>query len=245
MQMNPSSDTPLSGLKWLFFDLDDTLWDFRANSLLTLRSLYGSESELSEAFATAEAFCDAYHEVNDHLWDLYHAGRIGRDYLKTERFEALLRAQFGNDAHAISCRLDGEYLGRLARRTQLVEGAAEVLALLSRHYLIGILSNGFIDTQYAKLRNSGLDAWVQRMVVSDEIGVQKPSPQIFAHALEATGATAATALMIGDNPEVDIEGAMRAGWRAVYLDRKGKACPAGAVRIEKLMELPALLGIKG
>lgn len=239
--MDTNCRPQFEGLRWLFFDLDDTLWDFSANSLHTLRGLYATEPELRQAFATPEDFCAAYHKKNDELWTLYHAGRIGRDYLKTERFEALLREPLGVKAREVSVRLDRVYLDRLAECRRTLDGAHEVLAKLSRHYLIGILSNGFIDTQYAKLRNSGLDRYVQRMVVSDEIGVQKPSPRLFAHALSETGAEASTALMIGDNPEVDIAGAIGAGWRAVYLDRKGKPCAACDARIGSLAELSALL----
>ena len=60
------------------------------------------------------------------------------------------------------------------------------------------------------------------MVISDEIGIQKPDPRIFRYAEQATGATTDSTLMIGDNPTNDIQGALNAGWHAIYFDRKDR-----------------------
>ena len=60
------------------------------------------------------------------------------------------------------------------------------------------------------------------MVISDEIRIQKPDPRIFRYAEQETGATPDTTIMIGDNPDNDIQGALDAGWQAIYLDRKSK-----------------------
>lgn len=227
--------------KWVFFDLDDTLYDFAACSLEALRELYAASGVLRERFREFDAFSNAYHSVNSELWRLYHANAIKRSYLKTERFERLLRSAMSKaEARALAIRLDEDYLWLLSERGATVDGAIETLLYLSRHYLIGILSNEFIDTQYRKLRHSGLDRYVQRMVVSDEIGIQKPARAIFDHALVETGAQAATSIMVGDNPDTDIKGAIDAGWKAIYFNPHGLPYDGPALQIRSLTELTSI-----
>lgn len=208
---------------WVFFDLDDTLWDFTSNSLEALEYLYNSEIVLQSAFTCFEAFSDAYHNINSRLWELYHAGKIGRDYLKAERFESLLRSTLTpSAAHDEAVRLDSRYLSVLAENSHTISEALEVLSEISKSCLIGIISNGFLKTQYRKIEVSGLQRFIQRMIVSDEIGVQKPAKAIFDYALAETGAHRHRCVMIGDNPDADIRGAIEAGWNAIYFNRKGK-----------------------
>ncbi len=228
----------LSGAKWVFFDLDDTLFDFAACSVVALRELYASSTVLQRRFGDFDAFWEAYHILNSELWRLYHSGSIERDYLKTERFERLIRPVMPiPEANAEARRLDEEYLWLLSEQGATVDGTHGILQALSKRYLIGILSNGFIDTQYRKLWHSGLDRYVQRMIVSDEIGIQKPAKAIFDHALRETGADAATSVMIGDNPDTDIKGAIDAGWKAIYFNPSGRPYDGPAPQIRNLSEL--------
>lgn len=221
-----SSLRQLENVKWIFFDLDDTIWDFAANSEVSLELLYSAEERLRELFATFEDFSRAYHALNSELWRRYHHAEISRDFLLNERFRGILADALASsglkvdyDIKEYADRLNEQYLKTLGKQTAVVDGAREVLAELSKRYLIGVLSNGFREVQYDKLRNTGLDRYVQRTVLSDEIGIQKPDRRIFDFALDATGATATTVLMVGDNPETDVAGARSAGWRAIHFDR--------------------------
>ena len=139
-------------------------------------------------------------------------------------------------------KLNDRYLWLLGECDASVEGAKELLDELSRKYLIGVLTNGFIEVQYRKLRSTGLDRYIQRMVISDEIGIQKPDSRLFRYAEQATGATPESTIMIGDNPDNDIRGAIDAGWSAIYLDRKGKPFDSPSTlfkgTITSLMEIP-------
>ena len=78
------------------------------------------------------------------------------------------------------------------------------------------------------------------MVTSAEVGVAKPGPAIFEHALELAGARAADAVHVGDSLENDVAGARAAGIRPVLVARDGSA-PAGVEAIRSLAELPSLL----
>ena len=136
-----------------------------------------------------------------------------------ERFRYLLNRKgwVGDDVDRVSAEMNEWYLSRLAMCGQTVDGAIELLQRVSKKHLIGVLSNGFNEVQYKKLATSGLGRYIQRMVISDEIGVQKPDARIFRYALDEVGATAQEVLFIGDNPDADIRGAYEAGWRVVFL----------------------------
>lgn len=232
--------------KWIFFDLDDTLFDFSTASLLSLRRLWEESSEIRARFSCPEAFIDEYHVHNKRMWQLHESGLITADFLKPERFRLTLAPERNDDETRTEMRkLNDRYLWLLGECDAPVEGAKELLEELSGKYLIGVLTNGFTEVQYRKLRSTGLDRYIQRMVISDEIGIQKPDSRLFRYAERATGATPESTIMIGDNPDNDIQGALDAGWHAIYYDCKGKAftsdTPFYLGRCTTLREIPPFL----
>lgn len=210
--------------KWIFFDLDDTLFDFSSASLVSLRNLWDETAMLQSKFTSAEAFIDEYHIHNKRMWQLHESGLITAEFLKGERFRLTVAPERGDtEIQQISRGLNDRYLWLLGECNATCTGAKELLDSLSGKNLIGALTNGFTEVQYRKLHNTGLDRYIQRMVISDEIGIQKPDPRLFRYAEMATGANRENIVMIGDNPDNDVSGAINAGWKAIYYDRKGKA----------------------
>lgn len=229
-------------LKWIFFDLDNTLFDFSAASLTSLHRLWQEENVINTLYPTASDFIDEYHIHNDRMWQLHERGEITADFLKPERFRLTLAPEKHDSSTTNEMRrLNERYLQILGSCDSTCPGAAELLERLQRNYLIGILTNGFTEVQYNKLKNTGLDRYIQRMVISDEIGIQKPDRRIFRYAEEETGAAPDEILMVGDNPVSDIAGAIGAGWRAIYYDRKGNGgdfdSPLFLGRITDLLQL--------
>jgi putative hydrolase of the HAD superfamily len=92
---------------------------------------------------------------------------------------------------------------------------------------------------HALLEVLGLASYFDAIVVSCETGFEKPSPVIFAKALEALGADPRSTLHVGDVPELDLEGARAAGIDAVLVDRRGRY-PARPERLGDLGPLPRL-----
>ncbi len=234
--------------KWIFFDLDDTLFDFSKASLISLQRLWEETPEIKSRFANSEAFIDEYHIHNKRMWDLHESGKISADFLKSERFRlTVFPDQIDENSNNASRRLNDRYLWMLGECNTPVEGARELLRDLSKKYLIGVLTNGFTEVQYRKLKTTGLNRYIQRMIISDEIGIQKPDARIFRFAEQETGATPETSVMIGDNPSNDIAGALEAGWRAIYYDIKGKPFESESKlylgKIHTLSYMPNLLGI--
>lgn len=204
-------------IPWIFFDLDDTIWNFTANSAIALRKLYEISPILRKLFKDIDEFAGIYHTHNARLWELYALGEVTTSQLKAERWRRTLATRQFEVLTAVCEELDRNYLDILARCEAKIEGAEEMLAYLQKKALIGVISNGFLDTQYKKLRNSGLDRYVARMIVSQEIGINKPDRRLFDYALQETGATM-PCLYVGDHPSTDILGALKAGWNAIWVN---------------------------
>ena len=89
----------------------------------------------------------------------------------------------------------------------------------------GIVTNGDSDRQRGKCRGVGLDRLAPFIIVSGEMGYEKPDQRIFRDALEATGLTSPErVLFVGDTPTADIDGAKRFGMRAAWV-RRGREYP--------------------
>lgn len=233
-------------IEWVWVDLDDTLWDFTTNSRNALGQLYHAEN-LARFFPSIDDWIRKYLECNHSLWTLYNAGEITKEHLQTERFrQVLANAGHSNEGLTDFCHhLDKEYLGRLGQLSLLVPGAREMLIYLrSKGYKIGIISNGFYEVQYNKLRSSDIEHLIDVVVLSDDIGVNKPDRRIFDHALLKASTTAKRCVIIGDNPETDIAGGIAAGWHAIYFNRDNTntlPTPEGATLITNLNEISRIL----
>lgn len=205
---------------WL--DLDDTLIDFKANSRKALRLLY-SRATLHRYIPSADRWIEDYEESNHELWRRYALGEITRDFLRIERMRAPLRpfwTDSDKELDSLALNLDPLYLDLLAGQKGLVDGARELLeSLRSRGYRIGVLSNGFKQVQFRKMESAGLSDMIDIVVLSDDIGVNKPALGIYRHAMEVAGVmNPGRNLLVGDNPDTDIAGALNAGWDAILFD---------------------------
>lgn len=205
----------------VWIDLDDTIIDFKANSRNALARIYLDE-KLDDFFESDNDWICLYERHNYELWRLYAEGEIDQPMLRMERFRRPLCECGMSDATArqLSSHLDTVYLDRLAEGTILIDGALELLDYLRMTEVkTGILSNGFKDVQHRKIRSSGLERYFDYVVLSDDAGFTKPDPKIFEYAMFIAGETdPRSQLMIGDNRQTDICGAVGAGWNAIMFD---------------------------
>lgn len=224
--VSPLRYTPASvGMLW--FDLDDTLWDMTGNSVLCLREIY-DRFQLGRYFSGPAEWDEIYHRINAALWERYSAGEISRAFLRSERFAAPLRlvGVAPAEAEKMSADLDVSYLSLLGAQSGLIDGASEILQWLrARGYRMGIVSNGFREVQYNKLRSSSIDTFFDEVVLSDDAGYNKPDRRFFAYAESRAGSGRGLNVIVGDNPVTDIRGALEAGWDAVWFDpERSGAC---------------------
>ena len=229
----------------LFIDLDNTLYDFSGNSREAYSIVY-TLLGYERWFDSFEHYYTIYEEYNLQLWALYAEGKITKERLNAERYAHPLRVVGVPDADAVSARFWDEAMKRLPLGQRLMPYAREVLEYLRPRYKLYILSNGFTELQARKMRSAGIDHFFDGVVLSEDIGVNKPNPAIFEHALRVADVSAAEALMIGDNFEVDIEGAQRVGIDQVYYDvahlsLNEKHCHPPTYTIGSLLELKDIL----
>lgn len=224
-------------IKALYFDLDHTLWDFEANSALAFKSLF----QEYDVALDLQQFLAVYIPNNNVYWKLYRQGKIDKETLRYERLKTVFDTLNYPATHALIDDLSDAYIQVLPEYNTLFDGAIELLTALQPHYALHVITNGFQDVQYFKMKNSGLLPFFESVTDSSSVGVKKPDPKIFEHALRVGQVAPSEAIMIGDNLEADIEGALATGMHAVHFMPLEKTNPAHYTEIEKLHELKFLL----
>ena len=204
--------------KHLFFDLDHTLWDFDTNAkeaLTELYTLFQLEEKLVSPF---DKFYKTYLHHNAILWDSYHKGLITTDDLKWKRmYRTLLEFKIGDET--LSREMSAKFLEILPTKKILFEHTIEILEyLLKKDYQIHLLTNGFEKTQWSKLNNSNLAKYFTHVITSELSNCIKPSKEIFDFAINRSGALLHESIMIGDNLDADIQGAINAGMDSIFVN---------------------------
>ncbi len=201
----------------IFFDLDNTLWDFERNSREVLNELYHKYRLNELGVPSAEFFIRKYQERNIMMWEQYQFGKIDKETLRDKRFE-LTFWDMGLDAELTPPELAKDYISITPKRNYLFPHAHEVLSYLQQKYTLHIITNGFQEAQYIKLDSADLSKYFSEIIISEHTGFKKPDVNIFYHAAEKANAKAVECLMVGDGLEVDVIGARNAGWDAVYFN---------------------------
>lgn len=191
----------------LLFDLDNTLMDrdqtFRSFSMKFVQDFLG-HLEGEEAAQVVEDMiirdADGYRDKDGFFAEL----------------SEVLPWQTVRSAEDIRKYYDETYIHHGAIMKHAV---ATLEYCQGRGYPLGLVTNGSRDIQYGKIDLLGLRPYFRTIVISGEVGISKPDPQIYRLALERLGSTADRTLFIGDHPVNDIWGAVRAGMDTIWLKR--------------------------
>lgn len=204
--------------KHLFFDLDHTLWDFDANSKLTLEEIYITFELEQRGVHSFDLFFTNYLAHNEKLWARYRNGTVKAEELRWKRMAlSLLDFKIGDEA--LAREMGTAFLEGLPDRNLLFPDAIETLQYLTdKGYLLHLVTNGFEITQHHKLRNSGLARFFIEVITSEGSNSLKPHKEIFDFALQKANAITSECIMIGDSIEADIMGAVNAGMDQVFVN---------------------------
>ncbi|MCJ0054779.1 YjjG family noncanonical pyrimidine nucleotidase [Clostridioides difficile] len=224
--------------KFIFFDADDTLFDFKKSESHAFKKLL-SEFDLEFNF---ENYIESYRNISDKLWLDLEKNIITLNELKLLRFELF--------ANKISLDVDSEtlskmYLNFLGECTFLIPGAIDILQYLKKKYTIVIITNGISVVQKKRLENSKIKGYIDGMVVSEELKISKPNPEIFKYALKKFNChDKSSALMIGDSLTSDILGGINSGIDTCWLNSNNSINYTNHIptyEINTLIELKKLL----
>ncbi len=201
--------------RFIYFDIDDTLLDHRAAERAALADLHGAFAECFNG-CSVEELQEVYYKHNLDLWRQYADGAIAKDVLKRRRFEHLVQTlAMAEEVEAEA--LGAHYMRRYAEHWTFPDAARRAFKRLADRYPVGLLTNGFTETQWAKLRRFPLLRHRAAVVlVSEEVGHMKPHPALFAHATEAAGVPAEDILYVGNSYYSDVQGGLRAGWQVAW-----------------------------
>ncbi len=222
--------------KHVFFDLDHTLWDFEANSREALHEIFTAQNIQHLLSCTFEQFLEVYYSINNNFWELYKQGKVSREKLRDGRFIETFKL-FKYHHTELPKQISNSYLKISPYKKQLFDGAFAVLNYLqNKGYNLHIITNGFNEVQYIKLHESGLLPYFTSITTSEIAGENKPHLAIFDYALNLAKATANNSIMIGDNFEADIEGAVKAGLDAIWFN-PGKITQQSSLRFTTIHHL--------
>lgn len=225
----------------VLFDLDHTLWDYEKNSRETLQEMFIEFSLGEKLDASFNEFHNTFQEINTTLWSKYDQGLIGRDVIRKNRFSTIL-SQFNLDDPDLSERLSDTYINYSPKKGNLMPGAEVILNYLNPKYELFIITNGFEEVQFTKVKSSGIENYFKEVVISDRVGFKKPSREIFDHVADKHGHQHQSLIMIGDNLLTDIAGANNAGIDSVFFNPSCQShSSAVTYEISTLNELTKIL----
>jgi putative hydrolase of the HAD superfamily len=206
--------------KHLFFDIDRTLWDYETNAREALLEMYHTR-ELNKLSIDFETFVHEFNRYNEMLWAKFQHGQIKKEILRDRRFYLTLK-KLGVKNNELAMQLSTDYIELSPNKTNLFPEVIETLEYLKPKYHLHIITNGFNEVQFRKLRNCGIERFFEKVVTSDNAKSQKPNLKIFEYALTSVNAKKSESLMIGDDWNLDVLGAKAYGFDQVYFNPNSK-----------------------
>ena len=228
----------------VLFDLDDTLFDHAHCARTALDVIRGSHGcfsaiDLDELNRSHSVILEALHGD-------VAVGRVSLDRARAERFRRLFRTAGVDADDTLAAEAASAYRQAYLDARRAVDGAGPLLEALHSKARIAIVTNNLVAEQREKLRHCGLDRYVDVLMASEEAGVSKPNPEIFAMTLDRLGCPAHLAVMVGDAWENDILGAQAAGIRAIWFNPAGEPPPDSSVPVlRSLAPADAVLRVLG
>ena len=219
--------------KNIFFDLDHTLWDFDKNSKHTFKKIL-TDNKIN---IDIDVFLKTYIPINTNYWKLYRDNNISKDKLRYGRLNDTFKALGRDISTKIIYKLSDDYIKYLSSFNFLIDGTIPILKYLDSRYKLHIITNGFQEVQNLKLINSGIDHFFKTITNSEMAGVKKPNQKIFQLAINKARTDFDSSIMIGDNLDADILGALNSGMDAILFNFHKITPPKAIISIERLDQL--------
>ena len=228
----------MNNIKHIFFDLDHTLWHFEKNSSLTFDFLLNKYN----INVGLQSFLKIYMPINFSLWNLYRDDKITKEYLRHNRLKSTFEKLNIYIKPSVIDNISDDYVKHLPDNNFLLKDAITVLDYLFKKHTLHIITNGFTEVQNTKIINSNLKKYFTCIIDSETVGVKKPHSKIFQYAYDVCKATNKNqCLMIGDNYEADVMGAINNGFKAIHLNSNNENLHKDSIIINDLISLKEIL----
>lgn len=210
-------ESPKSNVKAVLFDLDDTLFD---RNRAQREWVHLMMQELGDVFKDIgqKVIVDALLE-SDHIATEEVNRTHSRDAARIGRFRIFLKLLNLSDVSAE--RITALYVESYSKINAPVRGAKSVIANLAKGFQLGVVSNGFRDVQYQKLKALGIKDLFHCIVLSSEVGIWKPDPRLFWKAACLLAKQSEECMYVGDSYNDDILGAKKAGMQTCWFNPRG------------------------
>ena len=228
----------MKNIKHIFFDLDHTLWNFEKNSALTFKFLLDKYNITIDL----QKFLKVYMPINFSLWNLYRDDKITKEYLRHNRLKSTFEKLNIKIDSGLIDKISNDYVKHLPDNNFLLPNAISVLDYLFQKYKLHIITNGFTEVQNTKISNSNLSKYFTCIIDSETVGVKKPHSKIFNYAYNISKAAYKNeCLMIGDNYQADVMGAINNGFKAIHLNSNNESYHENSLIISDLISLKEIL----
>lgn len=203
----------------ILFDADETLFDFKKSE----RYAFTESFKQFNLPGDKEECMKKYHEINTAIWKEFEKGTITSTELKVERFNRLFREiGVNNDPKEFS----EAYMYHLSNASFIYDESFKVLEYLKDKYRLAIITNGLIDVQQKRIRESKISHYFEAIVISDEIKIAKPNAEIFNYTFSKMGINNKNkVLMVGDSLSSDIKGGINAEIDICWINADNKVKP--------------------
>lgn len=220
----------------VLLDLDDTLLDFHRAEAEAIRHTF---SEIG--IAPTDENVATYSKINRSCWAKLETGEYTRDEVLHKRFDILFDTLgVTGDSHATQ-KL---YEYRLSLGAYYLDGAEELLDELFGKYRLYLATNGIVNVQTRRIKDSGIDKYFDGIFVSEKIGYNKPDKRFFDAAFSRIPDFAHDqTVIVGDTLTSDIKGGLNAGIKTVYFNPKGVKNDTGITPHYEISSLGELINL--
>lgn len=209
-------------MKAIVFDVDDTVYDQQEIFAKACRDAFG---ELREIPVTDLFKASRYY--SDECFEAVERGEMTKEEMYIYRIKRTVE-HFGQTITDEQANKYQERYVYYGSNMEVTEGMKKILAYCSEHMKTGVITNGPSAHQWRKIKTLNLEQWVKKenIFVSGDVGANKPDKEIFEYAVKKMQLSEDDDIVyVGDSYEKDILGATNAGWKAIWLDRRGREVP--------------------
>jgi len=229
-------------MKWgegvIFFDLDDTLMDFKTSEHLAVSAFYTKYQSYFN-FGIQEFYTE-WCSVGQRHFQRFLNGELSFDQQKQERMKELFfKVEIRLSEEAASSYFK-DFLQHFEDSWMLFDDVVPCLERLG-DYELGILTNGDSCQQRLKLKKLGILPYFNTIVTASEVGVAKPNPLIFLQTCKRANRAPEECTYVGDDLYTDILACRAVQMIGVWLNRNAKSSELESDYIRSLLDLKEVL----